>query len=401
MEEKRLKNLRKIRVPLAAAVLLCFVSAGASLGAERLLCGWKTSAVETKLREIDRLVSEKYIGETDSGSVADYAAVGYVTGLGDKWSSYIPADQYEAYRMSSEGTGCGIGVSVTSTADTVRISIVYDDSPAAQAGIVKGDYILGAEGLTVEKDGANAVISAIRGEEGTKAELTVVRDGKEIPFTCERRAVKTLSVTYHVFGGSGNVGVIRLTGFNSTTPEQFKNAVSKLKDDGCDRFVFDLRNNGGGELNSILEVLDYLLPEGPIAHIYYRTGKESHYTSDAACLEARVAVLTNGRTASAAELFTSALRDYTRHGDYDAVLVGTKTYGKGVLQSFYKLKDGSAFKISTGKYNPPYSENYDGVGITPDITVELPAELQNISLFLVEPDEDTQLWAAVDALGSR
>ena len=102
MEEKRLKNLRKIRVPLAAAVLLCFVSAGASLGAERLLCGWKTSAVETKLREIDRLVSEKYIGETDSGSVADYAAVGYVTGLGDKWSSYIPADQYEAYRMSSD-----------------------------------------------------------------------------------------------------------------------------------------------------------------------------------------------------------------------------------------------------------------------------------------------------------
>ena len=186
-----MKNLRKIRVPLAAAVLLCFVSAGASLGAERLLCGWKTSAVETKLREIDRLVSEKYIGETDSGSVADYAAVGYVTGLGDKWSSYIPADQYEAYRMSSEGTGCGIGVSVTSTADTVRISIVYDDSPAAQAGIVKGDYILGADGLTVEKDGANAVISAIRGEEGTDVSVTIRTAAGETKTLAMKRATVT------------------------------------------------------------------------------------------------------------------------------------------------------------------------------------------------------------------
>ena len=205
-------------------------------------------------------------------------------------------------------------------------------------------------------------------------------------------------MTYHVFGGSGSVGVIRLTEFNSTTPEQFKNAVSKLKDDGCDRFVFDLRNNGGGELNSILEVLDYLLPEGPIAHIYYRTGKERHYTSDAACLEARVAVLTNGRTASAAELFTSALRDYTRHGDYDAVLVGTKTYGKGVLQSFYKLKDGSAFKISTGKYNPPYSENYDGIGITPDIVIELSEEAASVGFYKLTDENDNQLIAAVNAI---
>ena len=231
MEEKRLKNLRKIRVPLAAAVLLCFVSAGASLGAERLLCGWKTSAVETKLREIDRLVSEKYIGETDSGSVADYAAVGYVTGLGDKWSSYIPADQYEAYRMSSEGTGCGIGVSVTSTADTVRISIVYDDSPAAQAGIVKGDYILGAEGLTVEKDGANAVISAIRGEEGTDVSVTIRTAAGETKTLAMKRATVTQKMAWGEML-SGNTGYIRIENFHTGVSGQFRNVLDTLTGEG-------------------------------------------------------------------------------------------------------------------------------------------------------------------------
>ena len=126
-----------------------------------------------KLREIDRLVSDKYVGELDADNVADYAAAGYITGLGDKWSSYIPAENYEAYRMSGEGKGCGIGVSVTSTETSIRVTLVYDDSPAAKAGIEKGDYILGTGDLTTEKDGSSAVISAISGKEGTDVTVTV------------------------------------------------------------------------------------------------------------------------------------------------------------------------------------------------------------------------------------
>lgn len=353
-----------------------------------------------KLLSVDEIVRANYIGDIDDDALKASVVRGYLSGIGDKYSLYMTSTEYDEFMKEQSGNAVGIGVNVIygDASGIIEIINVLPDSPAEEAGMREGDIIVSVAGKKVADIGYYAALDMIRGEEGTKAELTVVRDGKEIPFTCERRAVKTLSVTYHVFGGSGNVGVIRLTEFNSTTPEQFKNAVSKLKDDGCDRFVFDLRNNGGGELNSILEVLDYLLPEGPIAHIYYRTGKESHYTSDAACLEARVAVLTNGRTASAAELFTSALRDYTRHGDYDAVLVGTKTYGKGVLQSFYKLKDGSAFKISTGKYNPPYSENYDGIGITPDIVIELSKEAASVGFYKLTDENDNQLIAAVNAI---
>ena len=258
-----MNRLRKIRVPLAAVVLLCFLSAGAALGAGTLLFGWKTGAVQGKLREIDRLAADKYIGEIDSENVADYAAVGYVTGLGDKWSSYIPADQYEAYRMSSEGTGCGIGVSVTTSTDAVRISIVYDDSPAAQAGIVKGDYILGAEGLTVEKDGANAVISAIRGEEGTDVSVTIQTSAGETKTLTMKRATVTQKMAWGEML-SGNTGYIRIENFHTGVADQFQKALSALEEQGMTSLVIDVRHNGGGKVKEMSEVLDPLLPEGTI-----------------------------------------------------------------------------------------------------------------------------------------
>ena len=353
MEEKRLKNLRKIRVSLAAAVLLCFVSAGASLGAERLLCGWKTSAVETKLREIDRLVSEKYIGETDSGSVADYAAVGYVTGLGDKWSSYIPADQYEAYRMSSEGTGCGIGVSVTSTADTVRISIVYDDSPAAQAGIVKGDYILGAEGLTVEKDGANAVISAIRGEEGTDVSVTIRTAAGETKTLAMKRATVTQKMAWGEML-SGGTGYIRIENFHTGVSGQFRNVLDTLTGEGMTSLVIDVRHNGGGKVKEMSEILDPLLPEGTIMTLREKDGHETVYSSDADMIDLPIAVLIDDQSISAAEFFAAALQEYER-----ATLVGTHTTGKGRAQRTYALSDGSAVNLreraSRTRASPPTS----------------------------------------------
>ena len=161
-----MKKLRERQVSLRMALTMC-AAAGAITAIICLIStGWNTNEVGKKLREIDRLVSDKYVGELDADNVADYAAAGYITGLGDKWSSYIPAENYEAYRMSGEGKGCGIGVSVTSTETSIRVTLVYDDSPAAKAGIEKGDYILGTGDLTTEKDGSSAVISAISGKRG-------------------------------------------------------------------------------------------------------------------------------------------------------------------------------------------------------------------------------------------
>lgn len=398
------------KTPLYVVVIVAVIAAVVTFNASFLFFEQKynTKLNETlagysyfdKLLSVDEIVRENYIGDIDDDELIAAVVRGYLTGIGDKYSLYMTSLEYEEFIKEQSGSSVGVGINVIYGEKNGAIEIinVLPDSPAEEAGILEGDIIVSVAGKSVSDIGYYAALDLMRGESGTKAEMTVLRNGKEINFTCERREVKTLSVTYHVFGGSGNVGVVRLTEFNSTTPEQFKEAVAKLQSQGCDRFVFDLRNNGGGELNSILEVLDYLLPEGPIAHVYYQNGKESHYNSDAACLDARVAVLTNSRTASAAELFTSALKDYTQHGDYSAVLVGTTTYGKGVLQSFYKLKDGSAFKISTGKYNPPYSENYDGVGITPDIVIELSDEASSIGFYKLTDENDNQLIAAVNAI---
>lgn len=398
------------KTPLYVVVIVAVVAAVVTFNASFLFFEQKynTKLNETlagysyfdKLLSVDEIVKANYIGDINDEELISSVVRGYLTGIGDKYSLYMTSSEYDEFIKEQSGNAVGIGVNVIygEKDGIIEIINVLPDSPAEEAGILEGDVIISVAGKSISEIGYYAALDLMRGDAGTKAEITVLRDGKELQFTCERREVKTLSVTYHVFGGSGNVGVIRLTEFNSTTPDQFREAVAKLKDEGCDRFVFDLRNNGGGELNSILEVLDYLLPEGPIAHVYYQNGKENHYTSDAACLDARVAVLTNERTASAAELFTSALKDYTEHGDYSATVVGTTTYGKGVLQSFYKLKDGSAFKISTGKYNPPYSENYDGVGITPDIVIDLSEEASSVGFYKLTDDIDNQLIAAVNAI---
>ena len=387
-----MNRLRKIRVPLAAVVLLCFLSAGAALGAGTLLFGWKTGAVQVKLREIDRLAADKYIGEIDSTNVADYAAVGYVTGLGDKWSSYIPADQYEAYRMSSEGTGCGIGVSVTTSTDAVRISIVYDDSPAAKAGIVKGDYILGADGLTVEKDGANAVISAIRGEEGTDVSVTIQTSAGETKTLTMKRATVTQKMAWGEML-SGNTGYIRIENFHTGVADQFKKALSTLEEQGMTSLVIDVRHNGGGRVKEMSAALDPLLGEGTIMTLRMKNGSETVYTSDADCIDLPIAVLIDDQSISAAEFFAAALQEYDR-----ATLVGTHTTGKGRAQRTYQLSDGSAVNLSVEEYFTPKGKSLADVGIAPDIEVKLTDE-QTQNFFFLTPETDPQLQKAMETVG--
>ena len=219
-----MKKLRERQVSLRMALTMC-AAAGAITAVICLIStGWNTNEVGKKLREIDRLVSDKYVGELDADNVADYAAAGYITGLGDKWSSYIPAENYEAYRMSGEGKGCGIGVSVTSTETSIRVTLVYDDSPAAKAGIQKGDYILGTGDLTTEKDGSSAVISAISGKEGTDVTVTVKKaDGSAKELTMQR-AVVTQKMAWGKMLND-KIGYIRIENFHDGCADQFKTAL--------------------------------------------------------------------------------------------------------------------------------------------------------------------------------
>ena len=387
-----MKKLRETRVTLATALLLCIAAASVTVLGCYASLRWGTPAVRDKLREIDRIAASRYIGDLDEETVADYAAVGYVTGLGDQWSSYIPAEQYEAYRMNSEGQGCGIGVAVISTENSIRVSLVYDDSPAAQAGIEKGDYIVGAAGLTVENDGSDAVIDAIRGEEGTEVTVSVRADGTD---TVQELTMQRAVVTQKMAWGQmldDKVGYIRIENFHVGSAEQFNRTLDGLLADGAQSLVIDVRHNGGGRVKEMSEALDPLLPEGTIMTLRTKDGRETVYSSDADMLDLPIAVLIDDQSISAAEFFAAALQEYDR-----ATLVGTHTTGKGRAQQTFELSDGSAVNLSVEEYFTPNGSSLAGVGIAPDIEVPL-TEAQQAAFYFLAPEDDPQLQKAVESL---
>ena len=245
-------------------------------------------------------------------------------------------------------------------------------------------------------------VSRIRGEAGTTVNLTILRASSdsvhfdEIEMSFVRAEVKTRTIQYRII--NGDIGYIRIRQFNQETPNEFREAISELENSGALKFIFDVRFNPGGDLDGVTETLDILLPEGPIIRYTYRNGKEEIRYSDAEDISAPMAVLMNESTASAAELFCAALKDYEK-----AVLIGAKTYGKGTMQGIYALSDRvTALKISNARYFPPFSDCYDGIGIYPHIETDLPEELLREKSFdKITDDEDTQLQAAVNALSDE
>lgn len=355
------------------------------------------------LLTVDQVVRQNYVGDIDDEELKNSIIRGYLEGIGDRYSQYMTSKEYEDYLSEFAGSAVGIGVNVIYSVNeaTIEVIDVIPDSPAEEAGIQVGDFIVAVEGSRVSDIGYYAAVDLIKGESGTAVTVTVKREDGEHNLICVRAAVTVVTVKYRVYSKDNDIGIIKISSFYSETPSDVKNAVESLKALGCNKFIFDLRNNGGGELNSIVKTLDYILPEGKLADIYYSTGKTTSFKSDANYLDASVAVLINGNTASAAELFAAALRDYTKEGKYDALLVGTNTYGKGVFQSFYTLPDGSAFKFTVGRYDPPCGINYDGDGVAPDVTEDLSEEAKEIGLYKLTDENDNQLIAAAIRLSEK
>ncbi len=355
------------------------------------------------LLTVDQVVRQNYVGDIDDEELKNSIIRGYLEGIGDRYSQYMTSKEYEDYLSEFGGSAVGIGVNVIYNVKeaTIEVIDVIPDSPAEESGIQVGDFIVAVEGSRVSDIGYYAAVDLIKGESGTAVTVTVKREDGEHNLICVRAAVAVVTVKYRVYSTDNDIGIIKISSFYSETPSDVKNAVESLKALGCNKFIFDLRNNGGGELNSIVKTLDYILPEGKLADIYYSTGKAASFKSDANFLDASVAVLINGNTASAAELFAAALRDYTKEGKYDALLVGTNTYGKGVFQSFYTLPDGSAFKFTVGRYDPPCGINYDGDGVAPDVTEDLSEEAKEIGLYKLTDENDNQLIAAAIRLSAK
>ena len=354
-----------------------------------------------KLLEVDAIYRNLYVKDVDGDEWMDGILAGYVMGSGDRFGAYYPAEEFQSYMDSLNGDMQGIGVNVIWNAEYGAIEIinVMPDSPALDAGVEPGDLIIyvGDEMESVADLGYYGALTKLQGKAGTTAVFTVARGKhyeKTVSFSILRGYVTEQTVMYHVYALDSTVGVVKITGFDRATPNQLFAAVQDLLDGGCTRLVVDVRNNPGGELQGICSVLDYLLPYGPVIRTIDRDGNEEViYRSDAKALDVPMAVLVNGSTVSAAELFCSALQDYEK-----AVIVGTQTYGKGSMQTIRQLSDGSGLSVTYRYYCPPFSDNYDGVGVTPDVVVEPAGAMLEKNIYKITDEEDNQLQAAVAEL---
>ncbi len=370
---------------------------------EKLAAAYGDLERYNKLLAVDELFRSLYVEDIDDDALMDGILQGYVYGTGDKYAAYYPAEEFEAYMDTLAGDMQGIGVHVIYNGDygAIEIISVMPDSPALEAGVQAGDLVvyvgLGEDAESVSALGYYGALAKLQGEAGTMAEFTVARGknyGEFVDFSIERGYIVEQTVMSHKYALDPQIGVVRITNFNAVTPTQFVDAVNTLLSDGCDKFVIDVRYNPGGELKSICAILDVLLPEGPVIRTIDKAGNEKTlYESDKSEFNAPMAVLVNGSTASAAELFCSALKDYDK-----ATVVGTQTYGKGCMQTVQQLPDGSGLSVTYRYYCPPFSDNYDGIGVTPDIIVELDEALADKNIYKITDEEDNQLRAAVEAL---
>ncbi len=393
----------KKNVSVFATVILCLVTAAVTYLItavstknyynSELDKAYQSIAPYSKILEIDSYVKQYFIGETDDEKLQEGVYQGYFNALGDRFSMYHTKEEMDEMNATSQGNLVGIGVIVSHDVDTgfAYVRRVIDGSPAQNAGIAAGDRISVIEGLGLTAETYVEAINKVKGEEGTELKLSVVRGTETIEFTLKRATVKTQFITTEYL--ENDIALITISEFQGNAAADFISAVKQAQEKNVKGLIFDVRNNPGGDLEVICNVLNFLLPEGPIINVKDAKGNTVYTrSSDAACVELPMTVLVNGDTASAAELFASAIRDYQK-----GKLVGEKTYGKGTMQHIIPLSDGSGVRISCYYYNPPYGESYNNIGISPDIEVKLD-DYYKQRPHLLNKDTDTQLQKAIEQL---
>lgn len=392
-----MKRLQKMLTALAlmlfgASVAFVITFTGLSGYYSTRLQSVTDSPVSNKTAEVQAYIDQYFVGEYDNAVLADGAAAGMVAATGDEWSQYLTAEQYASYMDNMANEYVGIGIVIQEEEGGYRVTGVTAGGPAAEAGVLAGDLLIYVNGDPTADMDLTTLKNTVRGEEGTTVDLTILRGEQEVAFKVERRTIIEIVATGTLL--ENGVGYVEIKSFDGNCAAHTIAAIEEVIAQGATSLLFDVRNNPGGYRTELVQVLDYLLPEGEVFRMVSTQGEESVDYSDDACIDLPMAVLVNMESYSAAEFFAAALQEYGV-----AAVVGEQTYGKGYYQLTYPLSDGSALTLSSGAYYTPNGNNLAGVGITPDVEIEMDDEsylqLYNDEL---EYEDDPQLQAALEIL---
>ena len=333
---------------------------------EKMENGTVSESTEKKVDYLEKIINANYFDKADKKKLEEGVYKGLLSGLEDPYSVYYTAEEYRALQEDTEGKYCGVGAIVSQNTETGVISAVkvFENAPGAKAGMKNDDAIYKVEGNEVTGEDLDKVVSKMKGEKGTKVNITVYRvsENKYIDLEITRDEVNVPTISYEMLDKENGIAYIQISQFDEVTYDQFTKAIEALKKKGMKAVIFDVRDNPGGVYSTVCNMLDELLPEGTIVYTKDKTGKEERETSDTNCLDIPMVVLQNGNSASASEIFAGAIKDYGA-----GKIVGTQSFGKGIVQTILPLPDGTAVKITVSKYYTPSGENIHGKGITPDV----------------------------------
>lgn len=400
MEKEKKYKIYKTIMLIAIAIFITFMVTSISLytyftkNPITISLGNKdTNKISNKLEQYREIIDKYYLGEVDETKLQEGAIKGYVEGLGDPYTEYISKEDMEDYLDDTMGNFVGIGIYMIKNTQYDRIQVLstIKGSPAEKAGIQAGDFIISVDGVEYKANDMTTASNNIKGEEGTKVTVELLRGTQTVKYELTREKVKVNQVEGKVL--SNNIGYIQFTSFDETTAKDFKVKYEELAKQGIQSLIIDLRNNGGGIVDQALEIADYVAVKDSV--LLYEVDKNNKETVKKAktdpIINMPIIILTNENTASASEILAGALKDLGK-----AKIVGTKTYGKGVIQQILKLNDGSGLKITIEEYQTPNRNKINKVGIEPDEKVELPDSVE--SVLNVKESEDTQLQKAIEML---
>ena len=378
--------------------VLCTALVGAGIFGGRYALSNKDHAVNQesvqKAKTIESLIDKYYLDQIDNDELESYLYKGLMAGLGDPYSTYYTAEEYKELTEDTEGVYRGIGVTMQKDVSTGAVTVVkcFEGAPGAEAGLQPQDQLVKVNGEDITDKELSEVVKMIKTSESDTVTLTILREGesdyREVEVTLD--TVEAPMVEHEML--DDKIGYITINQFAETTASQYETALEDLNNQGMERLIVDVRDNPGGLLTSVCDVLDSMLPEELLVYTEDKNGKKSEYNATGTDqFDKPMVVLVNGNSASAAEIFSGALQDYKV-----AKLVGTTTFGKGIVQQIFNLSDGSAVKMTISKYYTPSGRCIHGTGLEPDVEVDLPDELKN--QVSIDKSEDTQLQKAIETV---